>query len=367
MTRAWVGLCVAVVAGGVDGSALAADVPAGGAAASRTVVVLVPRASDDITAEATARVEGELGAAGFHVVVAPFDGGDPQHEIETAGGDSAPMAAFAIVGHRSDAGGATAEIRVSDRIRQTTLVQRARLTETDHPRESAILAVRAVELLKASLAELWLQPPAPPPVVAAPPPPLAPPPEVHAAPLPKSDGESRRAPFAAGIGIGAGVGLVDGFQSLGALWLPALWLSYGWSNGWSVDVAFHGLGPAATLNARAGSASVEEQFGTVDVVKTFWPRWPVVPLASVGAGVEHVHASGDADSPYKGVAVDDWSLVTSAGLGAAVPVHTGLSIVVESRGIVAWPPTAVRIGGVDAGRVGGPSLLVDAHVLGVFP
>jgi hypothetical protein len=164
-----------------------------------------------------------------------------------------------------------------------------------------------------------------------------------------------------------GAAVVDGFRDLGAVWVPAFSASYGWADGWIVGLSFHGLGPAATLNGAAGTASVEEQLATVDLVKTWWPRWAVVPLLCAGAGVQHVHAHGSASAPYRGVIADDWSLFTSAGAGAAVRLYGGLSLVLDARAAAAWPPTAVRIGGATAGLVGAPSLLASARVLGVFP
>jgi hypothetical protein len=289
------------------------------------------------------------------------------HAIDTASSDPAPVAAFAIVASTAETGGVTAEIWVSDRIRRTTVVQRALLTESDHARESAILAVRAVELLKASLAELWVHPAVVAPAIrstsgiatgdsSAPPPPAPP------------DREGRHRPtFATGVGIGAGAGVVDDFRGVGAVWLPALYVAYGWPNGWSFGLALHGLGPAVTVRAPAGSASVEEQLATLDVVYTWSPRWAVVPFLCAGAGIQHVRATGNADTPYKGVSAEDWSLFTSAGAGAAVPLRAGFSLVLDARAGVAWPPTAVRIAGADTAHVGGPSLLADAHILGAFP
>jgi hypothetical protein len=337
---------------------------AGAPEQARTVVVLRSVNSDAVTTEATARVEGELGAAGFHVAVlplppSPLDSDSARQAVETAGAELAPTGAFAILVYPEDRG-VTAEIWVSDRLRQKTVVQRARLTEIDHERESEILAVRAVELLKASLAEFWVAPePAPP----APAPPIAPV-EKPAAPAPVS---ARRTAFAAGIGIGVGVGVLDGFREVGVQWMPTLLASYGWQDGTALQLGLHGLGPNARLAAAHGTASIEEQFATLDVQKTWWPRWPVVPLACAGLGVHHVHVAGTGVPPYVGMTIDDWALLTTAGIGAGIPIYSGLSVVAESRVALAWPPTEVRIGPSDAGRIGGPSLLIDANVFGVFP
>jgi hypothetical protein len=336
---------------------------------SHTVVVLRAAGADEVTTEATARVEGELGAAGFHVVVLPLTSELARSEVETAGSELRPLGAFAIFVH-PDAGGRVAEIWVSDRLRQLTVVQRARLTATDRERQSEILAVRAVELLKASLAEFWLEPePVSAPLTAPPATSTSPAPWV-AAPAPVESSTPtvpRRRAFASGVGLGVGLGMMAGFRSVEPIWLPGLLVGYGWESGVSVQVEAYGFGPTVTLSTPDGSAKVEEQFATVDVIKTWWPRWRVVPFACAGVGAQHVHANGTAALPYAGATVDAWSPLTTLGLGAALPVYSGLSFVVQARGAVAWPPTAVIVGQVDAGHFGGPSLLADAGVLGVFP
>jgi hypothetical protein len=342
----------------------------------RTVVVLQVPSTDAVTTEARTRVQGELKAAGFHVVLLPSDRATAAADVETAGSELSPLGAFAIFAH-PEAGGAVAEIWVSDRLRQKTVIQRASLTEADHDRESEILAVRAVELLRASLAEFWLQPkpsaPAPPTLPEEPRPaqPAKPAESPRASENPRAapvtSSLSRGPAFAAGIGVGVGVGMLQGFRDSAPVWVPAALVSYGWENGLSVGVAFHGLGPAATLDASAGTAKVEEQIATADVVKTWWPRWPVVPFVCAGLGVQHVRVSGSATTPYAGETADDWAVLTDAGLGAAVSIRGGVSFVVQTRGLVAWPPTVVRIAQDSAGFFGAPSLLVDAGILGVVP
>jgi hypothetical protein len=348
------------------GVPLVALAPAATAAAttangSGTVVVLRAPHADDVTTEATSRVQGELGAAGFHVVVLQVASASARTEVEAAGSELAPVGAFAIF-VRPEEGGQVAEIWVCDRVRQRTVVERARLTETDHERESEVLAVRAVELLKASLAELWQEPAAPVPSRPAPPSVV-----IHTPGTPKSDAPPGRTPFASGMGLGVGAGFLDGFRHVGPIWLPALLLVYGWEEGLSVQLGLRGLGPAVTLSAPAGAAKVEEQLISVDAVKTWWPRARVVPFVCAGLGAQHVHVSGSGVAPYAGANAEEWSLLTTAGLGAAVPVYSGLSLVVQTRAALAWPPTEVRIADVDAGHFGSPSLLAEADILGVFP
>jgi hypothetical protein len=335
---------------------------------SRTVVVLQVPSKDDVTTEATTRVQGELEAAGFRVMLLPSDPESAARDVETAGGDLSPLGAFAIF-TRPEEGGAVAEIWVSDRLRQKTVIQRASLTVTHHERQSEILAVRAVELLRASLAEFWMQPP---PSPQPPGPPGSAPPEPKTGEAldkspPTPANPSRATAFAAGIGIGVGMGMLEGFRESTPAWVPMARVSYGWENGFSMGLAFHGLGPAVALNAAAGSAKVEEQLATAEVVRTWWTHWPVVPFVAAGIGLHHVHATGSAVAPYAGVTADGWALLTDAGIGAAVPIRGGFSLFLQTRGVVAWPPTVVRIAQAEAGLFGAPSVLVDAGILGVVP
>ena len=88
--------------------------------------------------------------------------------VETAGRYMSALAAYAIRTETS-ATNSTAEIYVSDRLRNKLLTEKSLLDRKDAGHGAAVLAVQAVELLKASLADYWLgaaePPPAPPPVL----------------------------------------------------------------------------------------------------------------------------------------------------------------------------------------------------------
>lgn len=355
------------LAAGLVGLAALAPTSAAAEGPVRTVVVLQVPSTNEVTTEARTRVQGELEAAGFHVVLLPSDRESAARDVETAGSELSPLGAFAIF-TRPEEGGAVAEIWVSDRLRQKTVIQRASLTVAHHERQSEILAVRAVELLRASWDEFWMQPKPPPPAQAPRSPPLVEPKALEGSGIAPSPVNASKVPaFAAGVGIGAGIAMLEGFHESAPVWVPGARVSYGWASGLSVGAAFHGLGPAVTLGARAGTARVEEQLATADVVKTWWPRWPVVPFVCAGVGAQHVHVSGSAVTPYSGETADDWSFLTELGLGAAVPVGGSFALVIETRGVVAWPPTVVRIAQQEVGFFGTPSILVDAGILGVVP
>jgi hypothetical protein len=364
MSRGPAAVALLVLASALGSFASFASRGALGAEAPAPMVVLLNLArSDEVTTEAMARVKGELAAAGFEVAVVPLSGDDALHALESAGRERNAVAAFAIFVKPFEGGTTVAEIWVSDRIRQKVVIQNAVLHETDRGRGSEILAVRAVEVLKANLADLWTQSP-----VAASPPDV-PPPAREPRPAAPAQGDAERPghAFASGLGAGLGAGFVEGFAGSGPAWSPEAMASYGWAHGLSVRATFAGLGPAVTFSASNGSADVERQLALLEAVKTWWPRAVVVPFVMAGSGAQHVRVAGAADAPYQGHTSSGWSLLTEVGAGIAVPLVSTLSAVVQIRGLAAWPSTVVQIAGAEVGRVGGPSLLADAGLFGTLP
>ena len=358
--HAVVELCVAAVGlssvGGKESAAGAAD------PRPPTVVLVTLGTSDSVATEAMSRVNGELKAAGFDVAIVSSTSDDAKHDLETAGRERNPIAAFAIFVRPAEGGASIAEIWVSDRIRQKIVIQNAVLRETDQGRGSEVLAVRAVEVLKANFAAFWTPaPPSPSDSVPA----IEPPSSVLSA---GERAEQRaRFPFASGLGVGLGAGWTARFGEAGPTWSPDATVSYGWPNGFSLRASFVGLGPAATLSTANGHASVAEQLATLEAVKTWWARSALVPFVTAGAGTAHVHVVGVGVPPYQGHTSEAWSLLTTAGVGLGIPIVSTLSIVVQPRGIIAWSSAVVQVAGADAGRVGTPSLLGDAGLFGTLP
>jgi hypothetical protein len=88
---------------------------------------------------------------------------------------------------------------------------------------------------------------------------------------------------------------------------------------------------------------------------------------TAGAGAQRCHVVGVGSSPYQGHTLDSWSVLTAVGAGLAIPLVSTLSLVAQARGLAAWSPTVVEVAGVDAGRVGAPSVRVDAGLFGTVP
>jgi len=317
------------------------------------VVLLRPAVADDVTADALARVRGELTAAGFDVSVLEQDWAlDVRSALETVGRDLDPIAAFAIV-RAADSN--TAEIWVCDRLAGKSVIQSVRLDgagRAGEPSRSVVLAVQAVELLKASLAQYWLA--SNPRTPRTPPPPASP------------RGSAGRS-VVAGVGVEAGVGWLNSVGGVSAVWQPIVRGSLGSARGWAGRITVGGMGSDVAVRAPMGSAQIGQQLAALEIVHSFRAGARVQPMLSAGGGAFRARIAGTGiPDPSTGLTKTSWSALATVGGGVAVPIVSHLAIAADAHVMLAWPYTTVRFGTVEAGTVGWPSVLVSAGVLAPF-
>jgi hypothetical protein len=370
------------------------------AESARRVVLVVPEAPGAVATEALARVRGELGAARFEVetdVVA--NNVDRRATVERALRKADARAAFGIF-----FGSGVAEIWVTDSVSGRTVVQTLPLSAAAPERRATVLAVKAVDLLKATLAEVWVTappvatppstPPAPPPAPhdeepAASPktpepaaslpapspvePPPPPPPQVEvigggrSAPAgivagPPSDHEEvparalgRRLDLAVGAGwIGAG--------SI-STWAPLLALA-AYSGHVGARLIATGFGSSAELSQQS-EGSVRLAYGLA--LAELAARQPFgshfETTASVSAGAARLAVDGTGDTGYQGSSARVWSAVGGGGVGAAV-LFSRLTVSVDARVLMSATSADVRIAGVDVVQAGRPIIWIGG-ALGV--
>jgi hypothetical protein len=322
------------------------------AAPSRVVVLVGDNADDAVLREAAVRLRAELGAAGFDVVrVARTPGVDLRADMERAAREAGAFAAATI--SRSPAG-ATADLWIADRLTRKTVVRTAEVGGASTP---SVLAVRAVELLQASLLESsaprspakgegsdaaertlpddvtrWMAPPQPRP-----------------GPL-------------EGLGLEAGAAVLLSTDRLGPALGPMLRLSLGGSRrelsipaGVAARLTFTGpvLGPA--LGGALGTVSVRQELAVMEAVCTLESDAPVAPVLSAGMGVYHLHASGAPEEPYRSAAGEVWSLAAVVGAGAAVRITERAAVLVDGHALFTEPRPVVALARERLGSAGRPS------------
>jgi hypothetical protein len=341
--------------------AAAAPLPGRAAAPGRRVVVARPANADAVTVEALARVRGELEAAGFEIVAIPVDPAQDQRTIvETIGRDDNPVAAFAIFpGPRSPGGQPTAEIWVSDRQKGKATVQRMRVDPQDADRSAAVLAVYAVELLKASLADLWV-----PEARRKPEPEATPPPP----PPPDIEPPAGRPYTFAGFGLELAGGVLAHAGGLDSTWTPALRVSFGGAGGLAVRLGVAAGGQRSSVANAAGSARLSHQIATVGAVYAFRPAARVQPFVAAGAGVYRIGVSGVSNDleEWLGRSTQLWTAAMSAAAGVTVALGQHMAVIVGAEALLFLPRPVIELGeDTDArvGQAGRPALLVTAGLL----
>lgn len=328
------------------------------------VILLERRSAAETDHEITMRVRAELGAAGFEVIALAVGDEGPKQAVEEAGYQVHPASVLLVERlDASDGREGDAELWLSDRLLQKTVVLRLK-GESPHDesepearsREAARIAVQAVELVKARLAELSLtrerakprRAPAPPAPVAA-------------------------EPRGARPNLTAAVGLLEGFQDGQQSLTPVLRLGVTLPERWTGDVlsvdvraGFIGLGRAAHVEHGGGSASLRHTALELDAVMRFLPKRHLQPFVSLGGGFLALDVAGTAPEPYRNSTERTFSGLVTAGGGLWLQPALGIGLVLEGHLLNAWSKTVVRISDEDAAEVAAPLLLLSAGLMVEF-
>ncbi len=308
--------------------------------ATVTVLVLVPAEGDALAS----RVEAELRALGFLVTMAKDEGAE-KGELERTARNAGAAAAIRVV--RSDEG---AEVWVADRITGKTLLRNVQV-EPGEDREG-VLAVRAVELLRASLLEIEATHAPRGDVVA--------PPIVH-----RVVSATRASPshFALAVGLG---------PQLSASVSPAFhaYASVAWTPT-RLGLEITGLIPVAPAQLCRAAGCAELSAGLIGgggrlLLSSASSR--IRPEVALGFAAAIVHATGQAQAGFTppvagvGATVVSATIYGRATLAFALTreLRLGLDVLAGS----ALPPPAVRFAGTEIARWGGPfgSLLLHSEV-----
>jgi hypothetical protein len=308
-------------------------------ALAQRVLLVRPPATDAVLTEAFNRLRAELVLQDFQVELLEAEPGRLTPDgLERAAQQRDAFAGIALARQGS---GANADICVADRITGKITLRRLAITGRDSPR---ILAVRAVDLLRASLREL--------------PPDERPPPDVvGVAPAPAPDAVrafADRARFqlsVAAVGLGSLREISSGYGAGLSLWYrPTLRLALGalW------------VGPLVGARYRSsnGSAVLRQELGqlraTFDLLSP--GRFELGPV--LGAGVYHLQAQGDVEAPLSSRSAGVWSFAGSGGVEARLALSESVSLGAAVHGVLLTPQPVVAVD-TAAEELGQPLLLAS--------
>jgi hypothetical protein len=321
------------------------------------VLLLRPVQAGEILSEAVLRIKSELVAGGFEVAVADSDaptlGQDPRELIERAGQALAPSATIGIFGNLEQG---MAELWVVDRITGKTVIRRLEVQTSSDRRIPEVLAIRAQELLRASLVELLVEENRSTPSVATQPP------RIHR--WVKQAVESPVAPWT--LGLELGVTTFGGWGGIGPTLAPAARLRMALGERFWARLTALGLGtrPRVETDMGSRSTSVSQNLLLLEVTSWLRPRRLIRPLFSLGLGVERVAVEGTASLPYQGERNARWFAAGDAGAGIALRLQAHWEVQLEAHVLFAAPRPAIRFFDVEVARAGQPTLLAILTLAG---
>jgi hypothetical protein len=362
---------------------LALSSPARGGGA--LVALVRPQGASALVTDATARLSAELGAAGFSVRIVEGSGGaDARAEVERVEGSFATISIVAL------ARGAAADVWIADRVTGKTVVRRVDVADPGAATAASDLAVRSVELLRASLLEIHEQPPprralpeeiarfagprappapaatphAAPPTVSPPPPPAlaagasraaraspaAPPPEPSPPAAPPATPGPRASLEVAAALLASSEG--------GAAPLALLRLSLSLPRRLSLRLSAAPAATALTLAAPQGTVEVRQWLAGLELAYAFTPEEARLrPMVALGGGVYGLRVDGSALAGYVGEHNEAASGFVAAGAGLGVRVTEGIVALADVETLVLLPGRAVTAVGTPLAHLGRPAFL----------
>jgi hypothetical protein len=329
------------------------------------VVLVHPPAAPPTVMEALVHLRGELAAEGFASQILELDvGADARAALERAAPDIDAVAVVAVlpVAAAPSAGGGAdpnaVEVWVVDRVTRKTVVRRAR-AEGDRARAAQVLAVRAVELLRASFVELAIASSQPPP--AGPPPPAG---TATAERWAATAIEEQPRRWSYGVELGGTV--LGTFEAARPALLPTVRLERTVGERGLVRLSGAGLGAPIRVSTANGDAVVNQDLLLAEGAMRFRLGRRVQPIVSLGAGALRVSADGRPapQTPYQAASSSRWAGALDAGGGVRVSVRRWLELAAELHLLAAEPYPVVRFLDTEVLHVGRPSALASLTVVG---
>jgi hypothetical protein len=307
-------------------------------AAASTVLLVRPPSPSSLASEALVRMHGELAAAGFDVsFAAAMVGMDARASLEMLASGPGVDAVVAILG---DEAPDSIEVWVADRVTGGSLVRRTSY-QARGERDAEVLAIRAIELLRASLLEVDMGGRAPPPRPAA----------TAVARVPPARDDAR-------FGLEVGGNLVTSFDGVGPAVVPFLRLDLALATWCVAQATFAGLGTRARVGSSVRTAELAEQFLTGGATFRLRAHKSVRPVLSLALGALHTTAEGRAEWPYQARIARQWSFLADAGVGMWLDVGHHYEVAIEVHAQLAEPYPVVRFLDANVATSGRPNLLL---------
>ncbi|HEY5283442.1 MAG TPA: hypothetical protein VIM14_11695 [Polyangia bacterium] len=224
--------------------------------------------------------------------------------------------------------------------------------EPNAPRQAEMLALRAVEALRAGLLQIdWAErrrryEPNARPAVA----------EVSTGEVHEPASRSER------VGIEVGAAAIMSLDGLGPAVLPTL--RVGWAaRPWLVlQASAAGLGSRSTVATTAGNARVAQQYAVLGGFYRLRPTHRLWPFFGLAAGALRTSVEGQAGQGTGGLTAERWSGLIDVSLGAGLRLYGRSYLTLAAHAQVAEPYVAIHIVDTVGATSGRPNLLLTLTV-----
>ena len=313
------------------------------------VLLIRPQAAAREVSAALVRVQGELVADGFDVVsleAAPGTTSAMAMEQAEAQGNSTTVGLFL------SADGKSAQLWVVDRLTNKTVVRQVATADESENVLPEVLALKAVELLRASLLELVIERTASAPKAA------------RAAAQHASEWAARPLVHPPRFAIESGAALLWSPGQIDAAFESVARGRYAARRELELRISFAGLGTRPQVRGTGGSAQIEQWYGLAEGLFLPFPELVVRPLLSLGVGAFHASAKGEASFPYRGLRSSRWAFAADAGAGLGLRLASRLELSLEGHALWLAPEPVLGFVDDEGPRVAAPGVVGTLTLLG---
>jgi hypothetical protein len=297
-------------------------------AQAQRVALVQPADDDPVLVDAFNRLRAELHIHEFETLV--LDAAVPTHDPDALAAAAQSADALASIAFVRQNGKTSVEIWLADRVSGKVTMRTLSLSKTADA--SSVLAIRAVDLLRASLRELDAGKRPPSDVVG-----------VDPRPIPEAVTTLAAPPPPAWTLRAEGVAIFDGSR-VGLAYGPSLGIFHSIGDRADLGIALAGPLLGAGWQTSEGSASVGQGLGWTELrVHALRSRWLTLG-GNLALGGHYLHAQGQAISPLVSRSDQVWSLLGALGVHAEVSFIARAAIVLSLRALMLTPRPGLGIG-----------------------
>jgi hypothetical protein len=295
--------------------------------AAQRVLVLRPAGADPVLSEAFNRLRAELALQDFEVIV--LDGEGSELDAQTLSDLARREHAFAGILLSRRVESASADVCIADRV--TGKISQRTLSLSDASDAPAVLAVRAVDLLRSSLREFGPDERASSDVIG-----------IDRGPVPEAVHDWTRPPPSNFRLVASAMALLAE-PRLGVAFGPTLSLRAQSTERVWLGLVLSGPLVGAELAAEGGRAVIRQELLLGEIGWTLVSTRHLELAAALDAGAYHLDAKGEAVPPLLSRSEQVWSVALGAGVEAGVRLSERVLVTFTLRALSLSPRPAVAI------------------------